>query len=75
MIIQIILFILLTLLQIYFDNTKCEDKSGRILLYIHHLLSIYLMFGSILFGYYKIHLMIVIISLLVHYKFFECPII
>ena len=45
-----------------------------ILLYVHHILSIYLIFGSLFFGYYKIHLIIVLISLLVHYKFFECPI-
>ena len=74
MILKIILFLLIALLQINLDKTICKDKLGTILLYVHHLLSIYLIFGSLFFGYYKIHLMIVIISLLVHYKFFECPI-
>lgn len=72
--VQFILFSLIALLQIKLDDTECKDIYGKILLYVHHILSIYLIFGSLFFGYYKIHLMIVIISLLVHYKFFECPI-
>ena len=71
--IQIIIFIILILVQYLLHEYKCEDKRGKLLLLFHHIFSIYLIFGSLLFGYYKIHLSVIIISLIIHIIFVTCP--
>ena len=64
---SIILFIIIVIISnILHNKTKTEDILKRedikikIINFIHHITSNYLYFGSILFGYYKLHLTIII---------------
>jgi len=69
-----IVFIFLVLLQIYLDNFKCDNLQGRLLLWAHHIFSVYLIFGAFIFTNYKLHLTVLIASLLVHIVYVQCPI-
>ena len=53
---------------------KCSNPFGKITIILHHFFNIYLVFGSILFGYYEIHLFIIFISFIIHIMFKKCPI-
>jgi hypothetical protein len=62
----LIIFVLLYLIQVYFDENMyvCTDFKSQASILLHHLTSIYGIFGSILFGYYKIHLLFCIMVIL-----------
>lgn len=64
---SIIIFILIVIISNLLHNKtktedilKREDMKIKIINFIHHITSNYLYFGSILFGYYKLHLTIII---------------
>lgn len=69
-------FVILLLTQIYFDYelNKCPNTFGKMTIILHHIFNIYLVFGSILFGYYEIHIIVIIISFIIHVVFKKCPI-
>ena len=69
-----ILFIFLILLQIFLDKYKCDNQQGKLLLWAHHIFSVYLIFGSFIFGYYKLHLLVILLSLMVHIIYKQCPV-
>lgn len=70
------IFIIILFIQIYFDFelTKCHNTYGKITILFHHIFNIYLFFGSILFGYYELHLGIILLSFIIHIIFKKCPI-
>jgi hypothetical protein len=63
-------------IQIIIDPTLIECKSvlGVILIMLHHALQLSFFFGSLMYGYHEYHLVLVIVSLLVHIKLKRCPI-
>ena len=70
------LFILIVFLQLISDPYlhKCKDKNGVLLISIHHMIQWYFFIGSIVFGYHKIHLIIVILAFVIHKSYGMCPI-
>jgi len=52
----------------------CVNDVGRICIALHHLINVLLLFGSLLFGWHSIHLLMCILSLIVHVYFGICPI-
>ena len=70
------IFIIILFIQIFFDYElrKCDNLYGKTTILFHHIFNIYLVFGSILFGYYEIHLGIIILSFIIHLIFTKCPI-
>lgn len=76
--INIILFIYLVLLSYYLqkNNTKCYSKKKTTYIYnfIHHILSVYGVFGSILFKNYLFHL-ISLLGIMILWQFYNnrCP--
>lgn len=72
--INILIFILLIILQYLLDNNKNKNLYILLLIIIHHIINIYVIYGSILFGYYKIHVIIVLIGFLIHLFYRRCPI-
>ena len=71
---RLLIFFVLVCLQIGLDNNmkKCKNIKGRLLLAIHHFLQIYSLFGSVVFGYHKLHIISLLIALLVHYVSGRC---
>jgi len=69
-------FIILCCIQIYLDDSiiQCNNNYAKLLIIIHHVFNIYLVFGSILFKHYWLHLVVVILSLAVHVFYGKCPI-
>jgi hypothetical protein len=66
---KIYIFLLIGLLSFLIDkylypSKKEEYISINLMHMIHHFLSNYLFFGSLIFGYYKYHLLIVAITVL-----------
>lgn len=71
---RLLIFFFLVCLQIGLDNNmkKCKNIKGRLLLAIHHILQIYSLFGSVVFGYHKLHIISLLVALLVHYVSGRC---
>ena len=69
-------FIILCSIQIYLDDSiiQCNHNYAKLLIIIHHIFNIYIVFGSILFKHYWLHLLIVIISLTFHVFYGKCSI-
>lgn len=72
---QLVFFISLVVLQVYTDPMirECKKKRGVVLIVLHHTIFLIAMSGSILFGYHKYHLMILVGALLVHVIQGDCP--
>ena len=66
------IFILLIMFESYLDPdvTYCSGIYGKLLLLAHHVLSVYLVFGSILLGSPELHVIIstIVVLLWVHNK-------
>lgn len=71
-----IMFIMFVCLQMLMDpNQKhCVDLKGKTLIFFHHVIMFYILFGSLVFGYHNIHFVFVIISFIVHKYSGICPI-
>ena len=71
---QLLIFFILVCLQIGLDNNmkKCKNIKGRLLLALHHILQIYSLFGSVVFGYHKLHIISLLIAIVVHYVNGKC---
>ena len=66
--INIIIFIILVTIPYIIEYNKNYNKlinrlDAAGLLLFHHIMSVYLIFGSILFGFYKIHFIIALITI------------
>jgi hypothetical protein len=66
-----LLFFLLIISSIIIERSivKCKKETilPTIIQLLHHIVSIYLIFGSIIFGLHKIHLTIIIFILTLHF--------
>lgn len=71
---RFLIFFVSVCLQIGLDNNinKCKNSKGRLLLAIHHIMQIYSLFGSVVFGYHKLHIISLLIALVVHYVNGKC---
>lgn len=54
--------------------STCKSTYGRLLVVLHHILQIYILWGSLLFGFYKFHLFFITIAFFVHKTYGICPI-
>jgi len=66
--VSVILFIIMVIIQINIDPAilyNCKSNSGRLLIFFHQILAMYIMFGGYVSNVY-IHLIILIISFLAH---------
>lgn len=54
----LVVFIILVCIEMYFDVNMyvCNNVEAKLSIILHHISSVYGMFGSILLGYYKLHL-------------------
>jgi hypothetical protein len=70
-------FGVLLALQLILDGQnikECKCLSGKVLLILHHLFSIYILFGGYVFSP-KMHMITVVVSIVVHYLNHRiCPI-
>ena len=67
------LFSLLVLIEFILDPTKKMKTPYCILvLFFHHIISIYAMFGSLIFGYHLIHFIFLIITCLLFLYYKRC---
>lgn len=59
----LIIFIVLYCIELYLDDMffSCESFRGKLVIFIHHIITVYGVFGSLLFGYYFIHIIFTII--------------
>jgi len=71
------IFTLLCLVQIALDDVQfqsCRNKCGKLLIMVHHILAIYLVFGSVIFGCHKRHLFVISMALFLNMIGNMCPI-
>lgn len=54
------------------DISLCDSNDGKFLLLLHHFLSVFILAGSILLNCPKIHLLVMILVILVWYKYKRC---
>lgn len=68
--------ITLLLFQVYIDPTirACKTKRGVLLVVLHHMFFITTIFGSILYGFHKYHLVVLVGAFFVHYIKGSCPV-
>ena len=76
LLVQLIIFTILYTTQIYLDESLilCNNTTGKIIMLLHHLFQVYSIFGSILFGYHKQHIVIILCAIGVHIIMKQCPI-
>ena len=68
--------IVIYLLQVIMDHTirDCKSIAGVVLILCHHALQLFFFFGSLVYGKHEYHLVVVIVSLLIHIQQKICPI-
>ena len=73
---NLIIYLILSLGQILLDTSQipCSNAMGLLLIILHHFLSIYIVFGSILLGNCKLHLCIVLLGFGLNIIGNMCPI-
>ena len=71
---SIIIFVLLVLLESFIDPdiSPCSRLDGKLLLITHHVLSVYILTGSILLGNPIVHFIISSATILVWLKYNRC---
>jgi len=75
--VKLLQFGVITILQVLLDKdlaNTCETKEGKIIMILHHMLSVYIIFGGFIFNNYKLHLTIIVISFIIHFVMKICPI-
>ena len=69
---RLFIFIILVIIESYLDPdvSYCSGMYGKLLLLLHHILSVYLVIGSILLGNPELHVIIsaIVVLLWVHNK-------
>lgn len=65
---KLFIFILLVIVHVSLDNTldKCKNIYGKLSIIIHHLGGIYLVLGSLLFGYHLFHFILVFLVIILY---------
>lgn len=68
-------FVGIILIQLAMDHTveKCESNLGKLLIFLHHALQLFFFFGSMVFGYHKYHLILLVGAISVHKVYKRCP--
>ena len=71
---SLIIFILLVLFESFIDPdiNLCSRLDGKLLLFTHHILSIYILTGTILLGNPLVHFLISITTVLLWIKYSRC---
>lgn len=71
---NIILFLIIFIIQVNYDYIlhKCQNSYGKNFIVIHHFINIYMILGSVLFGNYILHLIVIIIGLISHKIYGKC---
>ena len=61
---------------LYYDESlnNCKSLIGRTFFIIHHIITVFILFGGILFGYYFLNLLFIIITALFWIIINYCPI-
>jgi hypothetical protein len=70
-------FIVILLLQILLNRSNistCVSAYGKLVVVLHHAVQLYIIFGSLLFGLHKFHLLVIVIAFVVHKAYGMCPI-
>lgn len=72
--IKILIFIVVFFIQVKYDYNlySCKSLVAKLIILFHHLISIYLFLGSILFDNHLIHLIFILIGLITHKFFGKC---
>jgi len=70
-----LVYCIIVCLQCIFDHTinSCECRFGKLLIIVHHTFQLYAFFGSLLFGWHALHVVLIVCALLVHMKYGSCP--
>ena len=70
-----LVYCIIVCLQCIFDHTinSCKCKVGKLLIIVHHIFQLYAFFGSLLFGWHELHVVLIVCALLVHMKYGSCP--
>ena len=70
----LIAFIILVGIETYLDANMyvCDNLKAKLSIVFHHITSVYGMFGSILLGYYFVHLLFMVFVLLEHLYLGHC---
>ena len=71
---NLLIFILLVMFESYLDPdvTRCSRSTGKLLLLAHHILSVYILTGSILLGYPEFHVVVSITVIILWIKYSRC---
>lgn len=70
----LIIFVILFSIELYLDDMfiSCESLKGKIVIFTHHIIAIYGVFGSFIFGYYLFHIIFTIIIISGFILFGDC---
>lgn len=70
------IFIALILFQIYMDKSvsSCESEPAKVIILMHHALSVYIYLGAVLLPYHVEHTFVALISVLFQLFYGMCPI-
>ena len=71
---NLVIFIFLVMFESFIDPdvVLCYRPSGKLLLLAHHVLSIYILTGSILLGSPEVHITVILITVLLWIKYNRC---
>ena len=65
---NIIIFLIIFIIQVRYDHIlhQCQNSYGKNIIIFHHFINIYMIVGSVLFGNYLLHLVLIIIAFITH---------
>lgn len=71
-----IILIAVLLFQIYMDKSihSCKSESAKVIILIHHVLSVYIYLGTLMLPYHVEHTVVAITSILFQLLYGMCPI-
>lgn len=74
---KLLCYLLLSIGQILLDNKQlplCDSYIGKTMIILHHFFCIYMIFGSIIFGNCKLHLLVLFTAFVLNLIDGICPI-
>lgn len=71
---KILIYIVLIIVQVYFDTSiyKCKSFKGKLLITFHHIIQIYSIFGSLIFENYYLHTFSLLFAFISHVILKKC---
>lgn len=71
---KFLIYIILIIVQVYFDKSiyKCKSFKGILLITFHHIIQIYSIFGSLIFENYYIHTFSLLFAFISHLILKKC---